>query len=36
MLKNRHLIWLGAEYFGNECDFLWMAPDRGMADLAIE
>jgi len=36
MLKNRHLIWLGAEYFCNEGDFLWMTPDRDMADLAIE
>lgn len=36
MLKDRHLIWLGAEYFCNEGDFLWMKPDRDMADLAIE
>lgn len=36
MLQDQHLIWLGAEYFCNEGDLLWIKSDREMADFAIE
>jgi len=36
MLKDQHHVWLGAEYFCNEGDLLWVKSDREMADYAIE
>ena len=36
MLQDQNLIWLGAEYFCNEGDLLWIKSDREMADFAIE
>ncbi|RJO60141.1 NAD(P)/FAD-dependent oxidoreductase [candidate division WS5 bacterium] len=36
MLQDQHLIWLGAEYFCNEGDLLWVKSDKEMADFAID
>jgi protoporphyrinogen oxidase len=36
MLKNQDLIWLGAEYFCNQGDSLWIKSDSEMAGLAID
>ena len=36
MLQDQRLVWLGAEYFCNEGDLLWIKSDREMADFAIE
>jgi protoporphyrinogen oxidase len=36
MLKDQHLVWLGAEYFCNEGDLLGMKSEREMANFAIE
>lgn len=36
MLKDQSLILLGAEYFCNEGDKLWIKSDHEMADFAIE
>ena len=36
MLKDHNLIWVGAEYFCNEGDLLWVKSDREMADFAID
>jgi len=35
MVADQNLVWLGAEYFCSEGDFVWMKPDREMADFAI-